>query len=181
MEGLIGVLLLSNDTFWDRRPFANQSFSSFYRPSAYAIAQTVVDIPLVFVQVFIFDIVVYFMSGLSRTVSQFFISLLVLWIITMTMYSFFRSLGALCKSLDIATQLTGVAIQALIVYTGYLIPPQKMHPWFKWLIWINPVQYGFEALMSNEFYNLDIECVAPYLVPQGPGAAPQYRKLFPAL
>ena len=58
----------------------------------------------------------------------------------MTMYSFFRSLGALCKSLDTATRLTGVAIQALIVYTGYLIPPQKMHPWFKWLIWINPVQ-----------------------------------------
>lgn len=93
----------------------------------------------------------------------------------MTMYSFFRSLGALCKSLDTATRLTGVAIQALIVYTGYLIPPQKMHPWFKWLIWINPVQYGFEALMSNEFYNLEIQCVPPYIVPEGPGATTQYQ------
>lgn len=54
----------------------------------------------------------------------------------MTMYSFFRALGALCASLDVgewkgnnrhdrtltdlsvATRLTGVAIQALIVYTG---------------------------------------------------------------
>ena len=102
---------------------------SFYRPSAYAIAQTLVDVPLVFIQVLIFDLVVYFMSNLARTPSQFFISLLILWILTMTMYSFFRSLGALCKSLDTATRLTGVAIQALIVYTGYLIPPQKMHPW----------------------------------------------------
>ena len=50
-----------------------------------------------------------------------------------------------------------------------------MHPWFKWLIWINPVQYGFESLMSNEFYNLEIECVPPFLVPQGPMAAPQYQ------
>lgn len=131
--------------------------------------------PLVLVQVLIFDLVVYFMSDLARTPSQFFISLLILWIITMSMYSFFRALGALCKSLDTATQLTGVAIQALIVYTGYLIPPQKMHPWFKWLIWINPVQYGFEALMSNEFYNLQIDCVPPNIVPQGPGAAPQYQ------
>ncbi len=131
--------------------------------------------PLVLVQVTIFDLVVYFMSDLARTPSQFFISLLILWIITMSMYSFFRALGALCKSLDVATRLTGVAIQALIVYTGYLIPPTKMHPWFKWLIWINPVQYGFEALMSNEFHNLQIQCVPPYLVPQGPGAAPQYQ------
>lgn len=152
----------------------HKSFS-FYRPSAYAIAQTVVDMPLVLVQVTLFDLVVYFMADLSRTPSQFFISLFILWILTMNMYSFFRAIGAWCKSLDIATRITGVAIQVLIVYTGYLIPPTKMHPWFKWLTWINPVQYGFEALMANEFYNLEIQCEPPYLVPMGPGAAPQYQ------
>jgi ABC-type multidrug transport system ATPase subunit/ABC-type multidrug transport system permease subunit len=147
----------------------------FYRPSAYAIAQTVVDIPLVIVQVFIFDVVVYFMANLQRTASQFFISLLFLFILTMTMYAFFRALGALLGSLDAATRVTGIAIQALIVYTGYLIPPAKMHPWFSWLRWINPVQYGFEALMANEFYNLEIQCVPPYLVPSVPGASAQYQ------
>ena len=138
----------------------------FYRPAAFAIAQTVVDIPLVLIQVTIFDVVVYFMSNLARTPSQFFISLLFLFIITMTMYAFFRAIGALVSSLDVATRITGVAIQALIVYTGYLIPPRKMHPWFSWLRWINPVQYGFEALMSNEFTGLDIICTPPYLVGQ---------------
>ncbi|KAF2423406.1 hypothetical protein EJ08DRAFT_596084 [Tothia fuscella] len=152
----------------------HKSFS-FYRPSAYAIAQTVVDVPLVLIQVFIFDVVVYFMSNLQRTASQFFISLLILFIITMTMYAFFRALGALLGSLDAATRVTGVAIQALIVYTGYLIPPSKMHPWFAWLRWINPVQYGFEALMANEFYNLEIQCVPPYLVPNIPNADPRYQ------
>ena len=152
----------------------HKSFS-FYRPAAYAIAQTVVDAPLVLIQVLIFDIVVYFMAGLSRTASQFFISVLILWVMTMNMYSFFRAIGAWCRSLDVATRITGVAIQVLIVYTGYLIPPTKMHPWFKWLIWINPVQYGFEALMSNEFYKLAIECVPPNVVPEGPGVSPQYQ------
>ena len=93
----------------------------------------------------------------------------------MVMYSFFRALGSWTRSLDIASRFTGVSIQVLIVYTGYLIPPTKMHPWFKWLMWINPVQYGFEALMANEFYNLEIQCVPPYLVPDGPGSAPQYQ------
>ena len=93
----------------------------------------------------------------------------------MVMYSFFRALGSWTRSLDVASRFTGVSIQILIVYTGYLIPPTKMHPWFKWLMWINPVQYGFEALMANEFYNLDIQCVPPYLVPEGPGSAPQYQ------
>ena len=62
--------------------------SSFYRPAAYAIAQTVVDIPLVLAQVTIFDIVVYFMSDLARAPSQFFISLLILWVRTSWNLSF---------------------------------------------------------------------------------------------
>ena len=103
----------------------HKSFS-FYRPAAYALAQTVVDVPLVLVQVLIFDLIIYFMAGLGRTPSQFFISVLFLWIVTMTMYAFFRGIASVCKSLDSATRITGVAIQALIVYTGYLIPPSKM-------------------------------------------------------
>lgn len=91
-----------------------------------------------------------------------------------------------------ATRLTGVAIQALVVYTGkliksafcylasymasqgYLIPPWKMHPWLKWLIWINPVQYAFEALMANEFHNLRIKCVPPSIFP-GTNASPGHQ------
>ncbi|KAI2685987.1 hypothetical protein CBS147355_1474 [Penicillium roqueforti] len=152
----------------------HKSFS-FYRPAAYALAQVVVDVPLVFIQVVLFDIIVYFMANLARTPSQFFINLLFIFILTMTMYSFFRALGALCASLDVATRLTGVAIQALVVYTGYLIPPWKMHPWLKWLIWINPVQYAFEALMANEFHNLQIKCETPYIVPDGPNAVPGHQ------
>lgn len=103
----------------------HKSFS-FYRPAAYAVAQTVVDAPVVLIQVLIFDVTTYFMTGLARTASQFFISILFLWITTMTMYAFFRGVSAVCKSLDSATKITGIALQALIVYTGYLIPPNKM-------------------------------------------------------
>jgi ATP-binding cassette, subfamily G (WHITE), member 2, SNQ2 len=150
----------------------HKSFS-FYRPSAFAIAQTVVDVPLVFIQVIIFNVIIYFMANLARTASQFFISCLILWLVTMVTYAFFRAISAWCGTLDVATRFTGVAIQILVVYTGYLIPPDSMHPWFGWLRWINWIQYGFECLMANEFAYLTLSCEPPYLVPQGPNARPQ--------
>ncbi|KAF9771709.1 hypothetical protein IL306_010636 [Fusarium sp. DS 682] len=150
----------------------HKSFS-FYRPSAFAIAQTVVDVPLVFIQVIIFNVIIYFMANLARTASQFFISCLILWLVTMVTYAFFRAISAWCGTLDVATRFTGVAIQILVVYTGYLIPPDSMHPWFGWLRWINWIQYGFECLMANEFAYLTLQCEPPYLVPQGPNARPQ--------
>ncbi len=182
--GVIFFMLLFNallalaelTSAFESRPIMlkHKSFS-FHRPAAYALAQTIIDAPLVLIQVFIFDIVVYFMANLSRTASQFFISLLFLWIVTMTTYALFRSIGALVGSLDIATRITGVVLQGLIVYTGYLIPPSKMKPWFSWLRWINPFQYGFEGLLANEFSNLKIECVPPFIAPQFPGAQEQYQ------
>ncbi|KAI1765834.1 ABC-2 type transporter [Hypoxylon sp. FL1150] len=149
---------------------------SFYRPAAYTLAQTLVDVPLVLIQVVLFDVIIYWMAGLSATPSQFFISILILWLVTMTTYAFFRAVSSLFKTLDDATKVTGVAIQIIIVYTGYLIPPSSMHPWFSWLRWINWLQYGFECLMSNEFYNLYLTCLnTPYLVPNVPNADHRYQ------
>ncbi|KAI1210634.1 ABC-2 type transporter [Annulohypoxylon truncatum] len=148
---------------------------SFYRPSAYTLAQTVMDVPLVFIQVTLFNVIIYWMAGLSATPSQFFISMLILWMTTMTTYAFFRAISAVFKTLDDATKVTGVVLQIVIVYTGYLIPPKSMHPWFGWLRWLNWVQYAFEGLMANEFYRLELDCVNPYLVPVVPGATAQYQ------
>ncbi|KAI9167899.1 ABC multidrug transporter atrF [Paramyrothecium foliicola] len=152
----------------------HKSFS-FYRPAAFAIAQTVVDVPLVFIQVVIFNTIIYFMANLSRTPSQYFITTLILWLVTMVTYAFFRTISSFSRTIDDATRITGVAIQILVVYTGYLIPPRSMHPWFSWLRWINWIQYGFEGLMANEFAFMSLQCDPPYLVPSLPDAEPQYQ------
>ena len=55
------------------------------------------------------------------------------------------------------------------MYSGYIIQKPKMHPWFEWLFWINPLAYAFDALMSNEFHGKVIPCVANNLIPNGPG------------
>ena len=39
---------------------------------------------------------------------------------------------------------------ALVIYTGFTIPIKDMHPWFRWLNYLNPVGYAFEALLINE-------------------------------
>ena len=169
------LMALAEQSFVYKPILLKHKSFSFHRPSAYAIAQVVVDVPLILVQVLILTIVIYFMSNLARTASQFFICILILWLVTMITYSYFRVISAWCNTLDTATRFTGLSIQILVVYTGYLIPPDSMHPWFSWLRWINWIQYGFECLVANEFAYRDMECVPPYLVPQGPGTSPQFQ------
>lgn len=61
------------------------------------------------------------MADLSRTPSQFFISVLFIFILTMTMYSFFRSLGALCGSLDIGDYLGVRHLVTLLIFVQRLV------------------------------------------------------------
>lgn len=42
-------------------------------------------------------------------------------------------------------------------------------PWFGWIFWIDPLAYGFEAIISNEFRGTVIPCVLNNLIPSGPG------------
>lgn len=43
-----------------------------------------------------------------------------------------------------------------------------MHPWFRWIFYLNPGAYAFDALMTNEFSGLALDCVSPQYIPFGP-------------
>lgn len=55
------------------------------------------------------------MANLQRTPSQFFINFLFIFILTMTMYSFFRTIGSLSASLDVGTYPSHKSLNLLTI------------------------------------------------------------------
>ncbi|KAI8338366.1 ABC-2 type transporter-domain-containing protein [Chlamydoabsidia padenii] len=146
-----------------------QKHYAMFRPSAFYISQVVLDIPYALVQVLLFEICTYFMMGLNLTAGRFFTYFIVLFFINMTMNGFFRFFGAITSSFFVATQVAGILLVALVAYTGYTIPFQKMHPWLSWLYWINPMTYGYKTLLINEMKDQVYSCDGPgNAVPFGP-------------
>jgi ABC-type multidrug transport system permease subunit len=52
-----------------------------------------------------------------------------------------------------------------MIYTGFTIPTDYMLGWSRWMNYINPLAYAFEALMANEFHNREFPCAQ--MVPRG--------------
>ncbi|KAJ2232407.1 ATP-binding cassette transporter snq2 [Coemansia sp. RSA 1722] len=144
---------------------------AMYHPAALSLAQTVVDIPFMVIQIIAFSCILYFATGLERTAGQFFIFVLYLFIGCLCLTAFFRLIGNVSPNVDVAHTLSGICLLFMILLVGYLQPPRSMHPWFKWIYWINPLAYGFKALMCNEFRNLRMQCTGANLVPGGSGFA----------
>ncbi|KAJ4183507.1 hypothetical protein NW755_009542 [Fusarium falciforme] len=141
----------------------------FYRPTAFCIANAITDIPIVMLQVTCFSLILYFMSALQLDAGKFFTFWIVVNAETLCFIQLFRAVGAMFNHFGLASYISGLLSTIFFVYGGYLIPFSKMHPWFRWIFYLNPGAYAFESLMTNEFQGLSLECVAPQYIPFGPG------------
>ena len=162
----------TTDSFTGRPVLSKHKEFAFYHPAAFCIAQITADLPILFLQVTTFSVVMYWMVGLKATAAAFSTFWIIVYSSTICMTAFFRLCGAAFTTFDGASKVSGFAVSALVTYIGYEIPKPQMHPWFVWIYWINPMAYGFESLASNEFHHQNIPCVGTNLVPSGPGYEP---------
>lgn len=155
------ITITEINSLYAQRPIVEKHASyAFYHPATEAIAGIVADIPVKFFVACIFNVVIYFLAGLRREPSQFFIYFLFSYTATFTMAAIFRTMAAMTKTVSQAMSLAGIFILALVMYTGFVISVPDMHPWFSWLRWLNPLFYAFEALVANEFHGRDFTCSA---------------------
>ncbi|KAK2465465.1 hypothetical protein APHAL10511_002357 [Amanita phalloides] len=171
------VLLPSLDAFSEMplqmigRPILSKQTSySLYRPAAHALAKTIADIPFSASRIFIFNIIVYFLTGLHRSGAAFWTYHLIVYTAFLALQGLFRTLGLLCFNLESAFRLATVIVPNFVLYTGYMIPVHEMKRWLFWIFYINPVSYAFQACMENEFKRISLTCDGNSVVPRnGPG------------
>lgn len=66
------------------------------------------------------------------------------------MSGIFRTIGSASRTLSQAMVPAAVLILALVMFTGFVIPIDYMLGWSRWINYIDPMAYIFEALMINE-------------------------------
>ena len=125
-----------------RAIISRHSDYAFYRPSAVSLARVLADLPMLVVEVVIFALIMYFMTNLDLSASKFFIYMLFVYVTTICLTALYRMFAAVSPTMDDAVRFSGIALNLLIVFTGYAIAKpvllnQKI--WFGWLYYVNPV------------------------------------------
>ncbi|OBT59510.1 hypothetical protein VE04_00545 [Pseudogymnoascus sp. 24MN13] len=131
---------------------------ALYHPSAEAFASMITDLPYKIINSICFNLVLYFMANLRREPGPVFFFLLVSFIVTLVMSMMFRTIASVTRTLEQALAPAALIITALVIYAGFVIPTTYMVGWARWINFINPVAYGFEAIMANEFHNRNFTC-----------------------
>ncbi|KAJ5382386.1 hypothetical protein N7517_000297 [Penicillium concentricum] len=155
-------------TIYAERPIVEkQNRYAFYHQSAQAIASYLTDLPYKIVNMFVFNIIIYFMANLKQEAGAFFFFCLTTFLTTLVQSAIFRTLASITRTSDQAMIPSAILSLGLMIYTGFTTPPEYMPGWSRWMAYINPLAYGFEALMANEFHDREFPCVN--MVPSGQG------------
>lgn len=146
-------------TLYAQRPIVEKhSRYALYHPSAEAFASMLTDMPYKIVNNIIFNITLYFLTNLRREPGPFFYFILISFFLTLVMSMLFRTIASVSRTLSQALAPAAILILAIVIYTGFAIPVNYMLGWARWINYLDPVAYGFEALMINEFSNRDFRC-----------------------
>ncbi|EAU31010.1 ABC transporter CDR4 [Aspergillus terreus NIH2624] len=111
---------------------------AFYHPSCEAIASALMDMPYKVLNTIAFNLIISVLA----------------------MSGIFRTIGSASRTLSQAMVPAAVLILALVMFTGFVIPIDYMLGWSRWINYIDPMAYIFEALMINEFAGRQFLCTS---------------------
>ncbi|KAK6881967.1 ABC multidrug transporter SNQ2 [Candida tropicalis] len=165
---LMGLAEISA-SFRNRLILNKQKNYSMYHPSADALSQFVMAIPISLFVNALFVVILYFLSNLAVDAGKFFTCYLFVFMLHLTMGAMFQAVAALHKTIAGANAVGGILVLATLSYSSYMIQRPTMHGYSRWISYINPVLYAFEAIIASEFHHRKMECTSEYLTPSGPG------------
>lgn len=146
-------------TLYAQRPIVEKhSRYALYHPSAEAVASMLVDMPYKVMNCLVFNIILYFLTNLRREPGAFFFFMLISFCTVLAMSMIFRTIASASRTLSQAMVPAAILILGLIIFTGFVIPIDYMLGWCRWMNYIDPLAYAFEALMVNEFHNREFTC-----------------------
>lgn len=138
-------------TIWAQRPIVEKhNRYAFYHPSADAAASMICDIPNKLLTAIFFQVVIYFMTNLRRTVLAFLTWFIVNLVLVLTMSAWFRLLGSVARRREHTMAPSSIIIMLCVIYIGYVVPVPYMVGWLAWFRRVNPIAYAYESLMINE-------------------------------
>lgn len=159
LNALIAIAEINN--LYSQRPIVEKQASyAFYHPFVEGLAGIIADIPVKLLIATCFNIIIYFLSGLRREPSQFFIFFLFNFIAQLCMTCIFRTIAALTQTITVALSGAGILVLMIVIYTGFTLPRTYMHPWFEWISYANPIAYAFEAILVNEVHGRSFPCAS---------------------
>ncbi|RSL52107.1 hypothetical protein CEP53_008201 [Fusarium sp. AF-6] len=155
-------------TLYAQRPVVEKhNHYALYHQSAEAIASYIMELPYKTLNTIVFNPILYFLAQLRQEAGAVFFFILIGYLVLLAMSGVYRTIACLTRTSHQAMVPSTILTLGLMLYSGFVLPVDSMRGWARWINYVNPLAYAFEALMVNELHGREFPCAR--VIPSGPG------------
>ena len=151
----------------ERNVYYKQRSANFFRTQTYVWASVLSQLPFSLITTTLMSVLVYFMTNMQNTFEAYIFFWCILFFLSMGMGMLFKFFAAAMPDTTSAQGLASCSVLILVLMSGYIIQQDEIQSYFKWLYYISPLQYGYSALMINEFMSGRYDEKIPASLSQG--------------
>eukprot|EP00644_Phytophthora_capsici_P007708 jgi/Phyca11/536708/estExt2_fgenesh1_pg.C_PHYCAscaffold_610002 len=137
-------------SFQLRKVFYKQRPRNFFRTTSYAIAESVVQIPVNVAVSFVLGTFFYFMSGLTRSFEKYIVFYLVLLAFQHAISAYMTMLSALSPSITVGQALASISVSFFLLFSGNIILADLIPDYWIWMYWFSPISWALRSNMLSE-------------------------------
>jgi ABC-type multidrug transport system fused ATPase/permease subunit len=134
----------------NKRVAYKQLAAGMYSPLSYALAHTIVQAPLSFIETAVTSLIAYPMVGLVLDGGRWVYFFFVLWLLNMANGSLLRVFAYAARTLEEAQTAPAGFVALQVLFSGFMIAV-KLMGWMKFLYYVSLLGYSLHALAINEF------------------------------
>lgn len=136
--------------FMTKRCFYKQRDNKMFPSFAYVMAQLITQMPQSTIEAVVFSLLVYWISGLTREATRFFVYLLLTWSSSNCLAGLFRLIGSVMPSMVVGNSVAMLILLLMMVTNGFSLVATDIPPYIVWIYWINPLSWAIRAMVINE-------------------------------
>ncbi|KAL6334317.1 hypothetical protein AAG906_014718 [Vitis piasezkii] len=131
----------------ERTVFYRERAAGMYSALPYAFGQALVEIPYVFAQAVVYGVIVYAMIGFEWTAAKFFWYLFFMFF-TLLYFTFYGMMAvAATPNQNIASIVAATFYTLWNLFSGFIVPRNRIPVWWRWYYWICPVAWTLYGLL----------------------------------
>ncbi|CAN4095697.1 unnamed protein product [Withania somnifera] len=141
----LGLVIYKLPVFFKQRDLL------FFPSWAYAIPSWILKIPITLVETALWVFLTYYVIGFDPHPARLFKQFLLLIIVSQMASGLFRFLGALGRTLGVASIVGSFALLLQFALGGFVLSRDNVKKWWIWGYWTSPMMYSVNAILVNEF------------------------------
>lgn len=147
----------------ETRPiFYRHQRSNFFPTWTYSASTVITQMPMEFIEAFIFCTFAYWLAGLSKNVWSYLYYVFVMFLQNFANNQVMMLAVAFAPNAVVAQALGGVIVMVVLMFGGFAIGRPIIPSGWLWAYYGNPLSYAFTAVTQNEFLKSgDFDTVAP--------------------